>query len=279
VTTGTTDRATPVPAPAGRLDLLRRISRLEWAVAGVLAITLLALVVAEPEILEAPVENTRTLVFTVGGTILAAIALLVMLRLRVPPAARVLVLGVPFLAVSWWLISPFFIDDVVDDDFATSIADAAAGTAPPSSSLSSSSSPSSPPSSSPSQSSPTSTTPPPSSPPAAPVLLGSGRFVGLAGHEGTGDAGFFALANGTQVLRLENFDIENGPDLRLYVVPGANRTDPPGDALYLGELRGNVGDQTYDLPADFAVGPGDWTVLVWCEAFSVEFVAATVTVG
>lgn len=41
--------------------------------------------------------------------------------------ARLLVLGVPFVAVSWWLLSPFFIDDVVNEDFTTSIADGHAG--------------------------------------------------------------------------------------------------------------------------------------------------------
>ena len=57
--------------------------------------------------------------------------------------------------------------------------------------------------------------------------------------------------------------------LRLYVVPGVDQTDLTGDSLYLGELRGNVGDQTYDLPEDFSLTAGSWTVLVWCEAFSV----------
>ena len=80
------------------------------------------------------------------------------------------------------------------------------------------------------------------------------------------------------MLRLESLDIQNGPDLRLYVVPGTDQTSPSDDSLYLGELRGNIGNQTYDLPVDFSPTPGDWTVLVWCEAFSVEFVAATVTV-
>jgi hypothetical protein len=49
--------------------------------------------------------------------------------------------------------------------------------------------------------------------------------------------------------------------------------------VYLGALRGNVGDLTYELPTDFAPTPGSWTVLVWCEAFDVEFVAATVLVA
>ena len=110
-------------------------------------------------------------------------------------------------------------------------------------------------------------------------MLGAGRFVGLAGHEGAGDAGFFELEDGSVVLRLENFDIQNGPDLRLYLVSGPDQTSPEADSLDLGALRGNVGDQTYALPPEFALTTGPWTVLVWCEAFSVEFVAATVPVA
>ena len=241
--------------------MLGRVSRLEWVTAALAAVVLVGVVIVEPDVLEAPFENSRTMLFTFGGTLTAAIVLVVMLRLRVRPIARVLVLGVPFVAVSWWLLSPFFIDVVVDDDFTTSIADARP--APGSASESVEQLPEA--------------TPSGAATPTRPTIRGVGSFVGLAGHDGRGDAGVFALAEGSQVLRLENFEIENGPDLRLYVVPGADQTDPTGDSLYLGELRGNVGDQSYEIPGDFHLGAGDWTVLVWCEAFSVEFVAATVT--
>lgn len=255
---------TPTQPDAARQDpggLLARLTRLEWASAAFVAVVLLILIVAEPDILEAPVENGRTMLFTFGGTAVGAGALVLMLRHCVHPLIRVLVLGVPLVAVTWWLVSPFFIDDVVDEDFSISIADAAQTEAPPVAEPDIGA---------------TTTAP---GPPAAPVLLGAGQFVGLAGHEGTGDAGFFALDSGRLALRFENFDIENGPDLRLYVVPGRAKLAPNDGSLYLGELRGNVGDQTYDLPADFVLAPGDWTVLVWCEAFDVEFVAATISVA
>ena len=258
-----------------------RISRLEWTAATVAAIVLVCLVVAEPAILEAPFENSKTIGFVLIGTIAAAVGLLVMLRLRVPPAIRVLVLGVPFVAVSWWLISPFFIDEVVNDDFETSIADAAERTDPVESipetvvvttvEPTSDSGPT--PDTASVESSSTSTSQPP-----GPALLGVGTISGLAGHEGTGDAGIFRLENGLHVLRLENLDIQNGPDLRLYLVPGADQTTPSEGSFYFGELRGNVGNQTYEIDTDFMLLPGEWTVLVWCEAFSVEFVGATLTI-
>jgi hypothetical protein len=110
------------------------------------------------------------------------------------------------------------------------------------------------------------------------VLLGAGRFVGLAGHDGTGDAGIFRDPDGSLVLRFENFDIENGPDLEVYLVPGPDRTSLPEGSIHLGALKGNIGDQNYELPPATELAPGEYTALVWCEAFSVEFVGATIVV-
>jgi hypothetical protein len=243
-------------------DLFRRVSRFEWAVAALAAATLVVLMALEPDILDAPFASTRAVVFTFGGTVVAAVVLVALLRWRVHPVVRVLVLGVPFVLVQWWLILPFFVDDVVHDDFDTSIAAAQREQAGRNGTM---------------------TTEPPdatsatSGPDPGPMLLGSGNFVGLAGHEGRGDAGVFRLADQRQVLRFENFDIENGPDLELYMVPGRDRTSVADGSIHLGSLRGNVGDQTYDLPGS-GLARGDWTVLVWCEAFDVEFVAASLTV-
>jgi|GEM_PF-2633254 len=286
----------------GRWRTRTGISRLELAAAAAAVVVLAGLVVAEPAILEAPFENVRTVGFVLAGTIGAGVALAVMLRVGVPAPIRLLVLGVPFVAVSWWLVSPFFVDDVVDDDFETSIelatrSSAPTGDGPVSVATTVDRTGAAPVSELPR---PAGTTAPASTggsgavlegpvPPDAPAdpateaepgpaLLGAGRFVGLAGHEGTGDAGIFRLADGSHVLRLENLDIQNGPDLRLYVVPGADQTSPVDGSLYLGELRGNVGDLTYPLAVDVVPTVGPWTVLVWCEAFSVEFVGASISI-
>lgn len=237
---------------------MSRISRLEWVCGAVAVVILVGLVIAEPDVVQAPLESSRALAAVAGGTILAGVALIVMLRLRVPPVARLVVLGVPLVVVSWWTISPFFTDDIVHDDFETSIAAARRGSVGPIATDGGSSLP--------------------STTSAGPRLLGSGAFVGLAGHQGTGDAGLFRRGNGSVVLRLENFDIDNGPDLELYLVPGADRRSADDRSHHFGGLRGNIGDQTYEVPASFPVTTGRWTVLVWCKAFTVEFVAATVTV-
>ena len=257
--------------------LVGRITAPEWIVGGLVAVVLLVLVALEPDILEAPVENARTIGFTLGGTVVAALVLVAMLRANVPPVVRILVLWVPFAAVSWWLLSPYFVDDVVDEDFSTSIAAQLddADDPPAASSTTTTSTP--PPQAAPA--SPPTTAAPEVEVPATPVLLGAGRFVGLAGHSGTGDAGVFRNPDGSLVLRFENFDIENGPDLEVYLVPGADQTSLPAGSIHLGALAGNVGDQTYTLPPGTELAPGAYTALVWCEAFTVEFVGATLTIA
>jgi hypothetical protein len=286
------------PAPT----LIGRISRLEIVTAALIVAVTIVLVILEPDILEAPFENERTLLFTLGGTLLAALALVAMLWLRVPPLVRVIVLAVPLVIVSWWLISPYFVDDVVDESFATSIAEQtgsgaeapapapAPASAPPSVPATAgaegdppvaSSAPvaesAPPPTPGPTTVAPAEPAPPPP-PPSGPVLLGAGQFVGLAGHSGTGDAGIFQNPDGSLVLRFERFDIENGPDLEVYLVPGADQVSLPAGSIHLGALKGNVGDQNYELPAGTVLAPGAYTALVWCEAFSVEFVGATIVI-
>lgn len=267
-----------------------RISRLELAVGGIVAAVLAVLVIIEPGILEAPFENSTTLIFTLGGTVLAALAFGAMLWLRVPPIVRVIVLVVPFALVNWWLLSPHFIDDVVNDEFSTSIsaqlADAPAAAAPavgaaeadvtePGADATNPVGSSEQPSNDAEVEQPAAEARPAG--PAGPVLVGAGQFVGLAGHDGVGDAGIFENPDGSRTLRFENFDIDNGPDLKVYLVPGADQTDLAPGSIDLGELKGNVGDQNYTIGADVDIPPGTYTVLVWCEAFSVEFVGATIT--
>jgi hypothetical protein len=284
------DAAPPTPERSDAIarELFGRITRLEFVVAAVIGAVMLVLVLLEPDILEAPFENEQTLLFTVGGTLLAAVAFVVMLWFRVPAIVRVIVLVVPFVVVSWWLISPYFVDDVVDEAFSTSIAEQAvasdevspvvpsASDAPPAAAT-----PSTPQDTvAPDAGVPVEQEPQPqvSAPPAGPVLLGAGQFVGLAGHSGTGDAGIFRNPDGSLVLRFENFDIENGPDLEVYLVPGPDQVSLAEGSIPLGALEGNIGDQTYELPSGTELAPGAYTALVWCEAFSVEFVGATIVV-
>ena len=271
-------------------DLISRITRLEIIVGAVIAVVMLSLVVIEPDILEAPFENARTVLFTFGGTALAAVAFVGMLRFRVPALVRVVVLVVPFVIVNWWLISPYFVANVIDEGFSASISEQLGTPNETPGSPADSATPeveeeptddSAPPATdAPQPTEPESGVeePSPPVPPSGPVLLGAGQFVGLAGHSGTGDAGIFQNPDGSLVLRFENFDIENGPDLEVYLVPGPDQTSLLDGSIHLGPLKGNIGDQNYELPPGTELVPGAYTVLVWCEAFSVEFVGATIDV-
>jgi Electron transfer DM13 len=66
---------------------------------------------------------------------------------------------------------------------------------------------------------------------------------------------------------LTRFRTSPGPDLRVRPVPGhADPGDVRGNRD-LGGLKGNIGDQQYDLPAGAPRG----TLVIWCRAFSATF--------
>ena len=111
---------------------------------------------------------------------------------------------------------------------------------------------------------------------ANPVVVSAGEFHPVA-HPGTGDAIVYRLEDGSHVLRLENLDIFNGPALYVYAVAAedANNNETVLNAgfLNLGPLKGNKGNQTYELPAEF--NPEKYRAIsVWCQRFSVNFATA-----
>jgi hypothetical protein len=103
------------------------------------------------------------------------------------------------------------------------------------------------------------------------ISLVAGRFHEADEGSAKGKATVIALAKGGRVLTLTGFEVNNGPDLRVYLVPG-DGVDT-GDHLDLGGLKGNVGDQQYKVPAETDLGRYK-TVVIWCRAFSVAFARA-----
>lgn len=100
--------------------------------------------------------------------------------------------------------------------------------------------------------------------PAGPVEIASGRFTNQA-HNTSGLATLIEQPNGDRVVTLTRFKTDPGPDVRVYLVP-----DPAGgikDAVDLGGLKGNKGNQQYDVPAGAEAG----AVVIWCRAFTVAF--------
>ena len=105
------------------------------------------------------------------------------------------------------------------------------------------------------------------------VLLGRGRFQPVA-HSASGIATTIRTAKGGRVLTLTNFEVDNGPDLRVYIVAGPARDESEVDDFKdLGALKGNKGNQQYDLPRGLDLDRYS-TVVVWCRAFSVNFARA-----
>ena len=95
----------------------------------------------------------------------------------------------------------------------------------------------------------------------------NGRFVS-GEHATRGTARIIRRANGRRVLTLTGFETSAGPDLRVRIA----RTGTTDDAVDLGALKGNRGDQQYELPN--GLEPRDHTVLIWCRAFSALFGSA-----
>lgn len=108
-----------------------------------------------------------------------------------------------------------------------------------------------------------------SQPAAQNVELARGSFESGA-HETTGTAAVVELAEGGRVLTLTDFETDPGPDLRVYLSTDRNASDFED----VGALKGNVGDQQYEIPDGVDLDRYS-TVVVWCRAFSVEFGSAT----
>ena len=100
----------------------------------------------------------------------------------------------------------------------------------------------------------------------------TGTFVGID-HRASGTVTF--TKNGaTSVIGLIDFEIEPGPDYKVYVVPGADQRKSTGGTK-IEALRGNKGTQYYEAPAGIDLTTGEWTLLIWCEIFGVPIANAT----
>lgn len=110
------------------------------------------------------------------------------------------------------------------------------------------------------------------SPEPGPVTLAEGAFRSLE-HATTGRALIVELPDGSRVLRFEDLDTSNGPDLRVYLSelpPNLGWHDYDERFVDLAALKGNLGDQNYVIPDDVDLSKIQSTV-VWCRRFSVGF--------
>ena len=115
--------------------------------------------------------------------------------------------------------------------------------------------------------------------PPADVVLAAGDFV-THEHDTSGRAQLVRLAAGRRQLLLRGLDTSDGPDLRVWltdrkVLPGRAgwQVFDDGRWVELGRLKGNIGDQVYDIPASVDLD-GLRSVSIWCKRFAVSFGAA-----
>ncbi len=181
-----------------------------------------------------------------------------------------LVVGIPLVAFGWWLLAPLFMDTEVNEDFpltenATIPAEISRSEAEtvmmtmakvetkmdeemPKEMME-----------------------------AANVVLKSGTFRdGDNFHKGEGTATIYSLADGTQVLRFEDFRVTNGPDLRVLLVKHDDpqeRGDLDSGYEEVAKLKGNVGNQNYTIPNSIDVADYN-SIVIYCKPFHVVFSVA-----
>jgi len=106
-----------------------------------------------------------------------------------------------------------------------------------------------------------------------PKLLAMGSFHSVA-HETSGNASILRTDDGKNVLRLTNFTTSNGPDVQVYLVAANDANDndtvTKSGFIHVGALKGNIGDQNYELPDGVDLGKYK-AVTIWCRRFGVNF--------
>ena len=166
--------------------------------------------------------------------------------------AWLLPLAVPFAIVTVGagvlLGAPLVVDDVVDEDVVT---------------VSDTSAPSGGATAGAAETKPTNT------------AVARGSFEALS-HPGEGVATIIATSDQGVKLTLTDFATDNGPDVRVYLSRGTDANDRGASFVDLGALKGNQGNQQYEVPSDLDLSEFD-AVVLWCRAFDVGFTQAPLT--
>ncbi len=110
-----------------------------------------------------------------------------------------------------------------------------------------------------------------------PRIIGQGNFNQIdIIHGGSGTATLYELPDGSRVLRFENFRVTNGPELHVILTRNNNPLTPEDvgtDYIDLGPLKGNVGNQNYNVPAEIDFSQYQ-AVVIYCLPFQVIFSVA-----
>ncbi|MEM7347087.1 MAG: DM13 domain-containing protein [Chloroflexota bacterium] len=115
---------------------------------------------------------------------------------------------------------------------------------------------------------------------AEPIIVAQGQFQDADSfHQGSGSATIYQLADGSHVLRFEDFEVTNGPDLHVLLSTAGGSGPTPsgrsdiGEYIDLGSLKGNIGSQNYEIPVDVDLSQYQ-SVVIYCMPFHVVFSTA-----
>jgi len=149
-------------------------------------------------------------------------------------------LAVVLLGIGWWLGSPLFLDKKVNEVFP--------GEAVPSAAA------------------PSQVSSPTESPQPITIKEFEGSFRdGDALHKAKGVARS-ETAEGIRYIRFIDFEATNGPVLHAYL---RKKDQPTLEGIDLGKLKGNIGNQHYELPKDIDLAEYN-TVVIYCKTFRVD---------
>lgn len=119
-------------------------------------------------------------------------------------------------------------------------------------------------------------------PPAGPVDVLTGSLISHE-HDTSGTVRVIENPDGSRQLALVGLQTSNGPDVHVWLSAGPLVEGRDGwftaagyDHIDLGPLKGNLGDQLYDIPADADLSVFR-TVDLWCVQFGVSFGAAALS--
>ena len=193
-------------------------------------------------------------------------------RIRKILTAAAVIAAIPAIALAWWLAAPLFIDKTVDEQFPLTVSaeipegftreeveDTMVTMAKMDDTMME---------------------------PMMPAMssaraLSMGNFRDADSfHKGSGVATIYQLEDGSHVLRFEDFRVTNGPDLRVLLSKAADISDKGQFQQYeyveLDRLKGNIGNQNYEIPGDLDVSEFQ-SVVIYCKPFHVLFAVAPLT--
>ncbi len=105
-------------------------------------------------------------------------------------------------------------------------------------------------------------------------IVATGTFHGAA-HKTSGRATVYQSSNG-EILRLTHFETSNGPNLHVILIAASdaedneNFLDKKVERVELGQLKGNEGDQNYEIPAGTDLSKFK-AVSIFCERYNANF--------